>query len=97
VNKWVNQWMGAEIYFVHIGHGVLFWIVIAIVALNVPWWGTLIGLPIVVFSILGWAAEAKIVLPVANRLLKGESALIAEGMTDTATTRPRGEDAARRD
>jgi hypothetical protein len=95
MNSWVNRWMGAEIYFVHIGHGLLFWIVLAIVALNVPWWAVLIGFPIIVFSVWGWLAEARIVLPAANRLLSGESALIRERMTATATTRPRGEGVAR--
>jgi hypothetical protein len=87
VNKWINQWMGAEIYFVHIGHGVLFWVVLGVIAFNVPWWAMLLGLPVAAGSVLGWLAEARIVLPVANRLLRGGG---PEGMTDTATTRPSG-------
>lgn len=85
---------GAEIYFVHIGHGLLFWAVLAIVAFHVPWWAMLIGLPVAIGSVLGWLAEAQIVLPVANRLLRGGD---ADGMTATATIGPRGDGAARRD
>lgn len=85
---WVNRWMGFEIYFVHIGHGILFWLVIAIIALNVPWWAMLAGLPVIVFSIWGWFAEAQIVLPIAKRLLsEGDP---EKEMTKTATRRPRG-------
>lgn len=97
MNGWINRWLGAEIWFVHIGHGVLFWVVLAIVALNVPWWAMLIGLPIIAFSVWGWFAEAQIVLPAANRLLRGETALSQERMTATATMKPRGDDAARQD
>ncbi len=95
MNASINRWMGAEIYFVHIAHGLLFWAVLAIVALNVPWWAMLLGSPVIVFSIWGWYAEATIVLPAANQLLSGESALTRKRMMTTATTAPRGEGTAR--
>ena len=56
-----------------IGHGVLFWLGIAILAIEFPWWTSLVLLPIALFSIAGWAYEARFVLPVAIRLWKGES------------------------
>ncbi len=89
--------MGAEIYFVHIGHGLLFWAVVAIVALNVPWWAMLIGSPVIILSIWAWYAEATIVLPAANQLLSGESARTETRMMSTATTAPRSDTTARRD
>ncbi|HUF54664.1 MAG TPA: hypothetical protein VMR52_12965 [Dehalococcoidia bacterium] len=85
--NWVNQWLGAEIYFVYVGHGVLFWAVLAIIAMNVPWWAMVLGLPVAIGSVIGWAAETRVILPVANRLLKGES---PGGMTATVTTAPSG-------
>ena len=97
MNSWINRWMGAEIYFVHIAHGLLFWVVLAIVALNVPWWAMLLGSPVIIFSVWGWYAEAQIVLPAANQLLSGASARAGERMMTTATTAPRGDSTARRD
>ena len=96
MNPWINRWMGAEIYFVHIAHGLLFWAVVAIVALNVPWWAMLLGSPVIILSVWVWYAEARIVLPAANQLLSGESALTGARMMATATTAPRGGPAARR-
>lgn len=89
--KWLNYWLGGEIYFVHLGHGLLFWIVVVILAYHLPWWAMLIGAPLILFSVVGWIAEATIVLPAANRLLAGEP-LTFDGRRgdDTATTRPRG-------
>jgi hypothetical protein len=69
----LNRYLSAEIFFIHIGHGVLFWVVIGILALELPWWASLLLLPLAVFSVAGWAYEAKIVLPVATRLWRGES------------------------
>ena len=69
----LNRYLSCEIFFVHIGHGVLFWVVIALLASNLPWWALLLLLPIGVFSIAGWAYEARFVLPVATRLWRGES------------------------
>ena len=97
MNSWINRWMGAEIYFVHIGHGLLFWAVVAIVALNVPWWAMLIGSPVIILSIWAWYAEATIVLPAANQLLSGENASAEKRMMSTATTAPRSDTTARRD
>ena len=97
MNASINRWMGAEIYFVHIAHGLLFWAVVVIVALNVPWWAMLLGSPVIIFSIWGWYAEATIVLPATNQLLSGESTLTRKRMMTTATMPPRGDGAARRD
>ncbi len=97
MNASINRWMGAEIYFVHIAHGLLFWAVVVIVALNVPWWAMLLGSPVIILSVWGWYAEATIVLPAANQLLSGESALTGKRMMTTATTAPRGEGTARQD
>ncbi len=33
----MNRWLGAEIYLIHFGHGLLYLGVLAIVALHVPW------------------------------------------------------------
>ena len=93
----INRWMGAEIYFVHVAHGLLFCAVDVIVALNVPWWAMLLGLPVIIFSAWGWYAEAQVVLPAANQLLSGKSALTGKRMMSTATTAPRSSTNARRD
>ena len=97
MNTSINRWMGAEIYFVHIAHGLLFCAVVVIVALNVPWWAMLLGLPVIIFSAWGWYAEAQIVLPAANQLLSGESAPTGKRMMSTATTAPRSSTTARLD
>ena len=96
MNRRINRWMGAEIYFVHIAHGLLFWAVVAIVALNVPWWAMLLGSPVIILSVWGWYAEAQIVLPAANQLLSGGSALTGARTMTTATMAPRGDEVARR-
>ncbi len=75
----LNRYLSLEIFFVHIGHGALFWVVLAILVVELPWWASLLLLPIAVFSVAGWAYEARIVLPVATRLWRGASA------TSTAT------------
>lgn len=69
----LNRYLSLEIFFVHIGHGALFWGVLAILAIELPWWASLLLLPIAAFSVAGWAYEARIVLPVATRLWRGES------------------------
>jgi hypothetical protein len=69
----LNRYLSIEVFFVHIGHGVLFWLVIAILAIELPWWTSLVLLPIALLSIAGWAYEARFVLPVAIGLWKGES------------------------
>jgi len=69
----LNRYLSLEIFLVHIGHGVLFWVVLAILAIELPWWASLLMLPIAVFSVAGWAYEARIVLPVATRLWRGET------------------------
>jgi hypothetical protein len=69
----LNRYLSLEIFLVHIGHGVLFWAVIAILAVELPWWASLLLLPVALFSVAGWAYEARFVLPVATRLWRGES------------------------
>jgi hypothetical protein len=73
---WLNRWLSAEIYIVRIGHGLLFVLVVVIVALRLPWWALLAGSPLVLFSLVGWLAEATIVLSVANRLLDGRDGVL---------------------
>ncbi len=34
----LNRYLSFEIFLIHIGHGVLFWGVIAILAVELPWW-----------------------------------------------------------
>jgi hypothetical protein len=69
----LNRYLSIEVFFMHIGHGVLFWVVIAILAIELPWWASLLLLPIALFSIAGWAYETRFVLPVAIRLWNGDS------------------------
>jgi hypothetical protein len=68
----LNRYLSLEIFFVHLGHGALFWIVLAILAIELPWWASLLLLPIAIGSVAGWAYEAKIVLPLATRLWRGD-------------------------
>ena len=88
--KLFYQWLGAEIVFVHVGHGLLGVGVVVILALNLPWWFLGLLVPIVAFSVWGWFQEASLVMPVARRYLSGDPFPRAEGTTATATTRPRG-------
>jgi hypothetical protein len=83
----VYQWLGAEIVFVHVGHGLLGAGVVAILALNLPWWFTLALTPIVLFSLWGWFQEASLVMPVARRYLSGDPfpARTAAGAAATTT------------
>jgi hypothetical protein len=69
----LNRYLSLEIFFVHCGHGALFVAVLVIVALELPWWALLVGMPLVVFSLGGWMYEARIILPIANRLWRDES------------------------
>lgn len=93
----MNHWLGAEIYAIHFGHGLLYIGVLAIVAWHAPWWALLAGLPLILLSAAFWLYEARFVLPPASRMLLGESGVPQEGMMTTATTPPHGDDAARRD
>ncbi len=93
----MNRWLGAEIYLIHFGHGLLYLGVLAIVAVNVPWWALLAGSPLILLSAAFWLYEAKFVLPPASRMLRGQSGATEEEMMTTATTAPRGDEAARRD
>jgi hypothetical protein len=68
----LNRYLGAEIVFVHVGHGLLFWVVLAILVLSLPWWASLLLAPLAVFSVAGWAYEGVIIWPVITRLWRGE-------------------------
>jgi len=93
----MNRWLGAEIYLIHFGHGLLYLGVLAIVALHVPWWALLAGSPLIMLSAAFWLYEARFVLPPASRMLRGQSGATGEEMITTATTSPRGDGSARRD
>ena len=69
----LNPILGIEIYIIHVGHFLLFIGALVILALNVPWWAVLVGLPLVVLGGLGWLYEASIVLPAARQLLSQPS------------------------
>ena len=84
--KLMYQWLGAEIVFVHVGHGLLGAGVLIILALHLPWWFTLALAPVVHFSLWGWFHEASLVMPVARRYLSGDPFPAA----GTATTTPDG-------
>lgn len=91
--RFMYQWLGVEIVFVHVGHGLLGAGIVVILALNLPWWFTLALAPVVLFSVWGWFQEASLVMPVARRYLSGNPF----PATGTATTRPGGADSADRD
>ncbi|HEY5640875.1 MAG TPA: hypothetical protein VIW01_12590 [Dehalococcoidia bacterium] len=93
----MNRWLGAEIYLIHFGHGLLYVAVLTIVAAHVPWWALLAGSPLILLSAAFWLYEASFVLPTASRMLRRQSAVAEEEMMTTATTTPRGGEAARRD
>ncbi len=93
----MNRLLGAEIYLIHFGHGILYLVVLAIVAAHVPWWALLAGSPLVLLSAAFWMYEAKFVLPPASRMLRGQSGVPEEAMMTTSTTTPRGDEPARRD
>jgi len=93
----MNRWLGAEIYLIHFGHGLLYLGVLAIVAANVPWWALLAGSPLILLSAAFWLYEAQFVLPPASRMLRGQSSATGEEMMTTATTAPRSDEVARRD
>lgn len=92
----MNRWLGAEIYLIHFGHGLLYIVVLAIVAVHVPWWALLAGSPLILLSTGFWLYEARFVLPPASRMLRGQSSAREEEMMATATTSPRGDGPARR-
>ncbi len=72
--KLVNRWLGLEIVFVQVGHGLLGAAAAGLIASEAPWWLSLALLPLVVFSLLFWLYEARFVMPAAGRLLRGEGA-----------------------
>lgn len=67
----VYQWLGAEIVFVHVGHGLLGLGALAILAFILPWWFTLAVSPLALFSLWFWFEEASVVMPLARRYLSG--------------------------
>jgi hypothetical protein len=68
----LNRYLSAEVFLIHVGHGVLFWVVLAIFALSLPWWASLALAPLAVSSVAGWAYEGIIVWPVVTRLWRGD-------------------------
>jgi hypothetical protein len=70
--KAVYQWLGFEIAFVHVGHGLLGVGVVVILAISLPWWFFLALTPLFVLSALGWYLESTLVLPIASRYLSGD-------------------------
>ena len=82
--KLMYQWLGAEIVFVHVGHGLLGAAVVVVLALHLPWWFMVGLVPLVIFSLWGWFKEASLVMPVARRYLSGDPFPAA----GTATTKP---------
>ena len=93
----MNRLLGAEIYLIHFGHGLLYLVVLAIVAAHVPWWALLAGSPLILLSATFWLYEARFVLPPASDMLRGRTGVAREEMMTTATMAPRGEESARRD
>ncbi len=67
----VYQWLGAEIVFVHVGHGLLGLGALVILALSLPWWFTLAVSPLALFALCFWFKEASMVMPLARRYLSG--------------------------
>ena len=92
----MNRLLGAEIYLIHFGHGLLYLLVLVIVALHVPLWALLAGSPLILLSAAFWLYEARFVLPPASDMLRGRSGVATEEMMATATMEPRGDDSARR-
>ena len=89
----VYRWLGAEIVFVHVGHGLVGAALLGVLAANVPWWFMLALAPLIAFSLAYWFMEARFVMPVARRFLSGDPfPAPAKATTATATTPPRGTD-----
>ena len=89
--KLFYRWLGGEIVFVHVGHGLLGAGVVLLLAFHLPWWFLIALIPVIGFSIWGWFQEASLVMPVARRYLSGDP--FADGRevtTATVTRRPRG-------
>lgn len=80
------QWLGAEIAFVHVGHGLLGAGVVVILALHLPWGFMAALTPVLIFSVWGWLQGASLVMPVARRYLSGDP----YPATRTATTKSGG-------
>ena len=73
----LNRYLSVEVLFIHLGHGALFIAATALVASNTPWWSWFIAAPITVFAIFGWIYEAKLVMPAATRLWRGDAGQIS--------------------
>ena len=86
----IERWMGLEIVFVQVGHGLLGAAALGLVASQTPWWLTLAIAPLIAFSLAFWLIESSFVLPVARRLIAGDGAEVERQEDGTATTRPRG-------
>ena len=89
--KLFYRWLGGEIVFVHVGHGLLGLGVVVLLAIHVPWWFFAALTPVFAGSVWGWFQEASLVMPVARRYLSGDPfAGAREATTATMTRRPRG-------
>ena len=89
--KYFYYWLGGEIVFIHVGHGLLGAGVVVLLAIYLPWYFFAALIPVVAFSVWGWFQEASLVMPVARRYLSGDP-FPATGMMTTATTKPDGHD-----
>lgn len=69
--KRLCRWLGFEIAFVQIGHGLIGAALLGLLAASAPWWLLLAVSPIVVFSLAFWMYESRLTLPVARDLLAG--------------------------
>lgn len=66
------RWLGTEITFVHVGHGLLFVGAAILLWRSVPWWFSVSLAPVFLFSLWFWLREASFVLPLARLYLSGQ-------------------------
>jgi hypothetical protein len=64
----VKRYLGANIYFVHFGHGLLALTGLGFVLVHIPWQATVALSPLLLLCVLFWVYTARIVLPIAKRL-----------------------------
>lgn len=73
----VNRYLGAKIYAVHFAHGLLALAGFAFVVAHIPLLATVALTPLILLCGLFWLYTARIVLPIANRLWRGEPLRLA--------------------
>lgn len=71
--KRLCRWLGFEIVFVQIGHGLIGAALLGLLAASAPWWFLLAVSPIVVLSFVFWMYESRLAFPVARELLAGRA------------------------